>query len=360
MTPQELWSRIKTSAGNDPRWWTTPAGMVAGVALTRALVPERRRTPGMYAAGAGIGGAVGLGGGTLLQAQGQAPERAALKQHAETLLSQDPKQVSATGGNPAAVANAARKAAVLHYEDKPLEYFNGPLDPREINAAKLALGEQNPYPWAKGSAVGTGGTVLGAAAPGAWNWRNQREGLAAMKKADLEQTVKAYTEAAMRTPATRTPATRTPATAAPGAPKTFSPQTTGAAALTATNQRAWERFKKAVFTKQLIKPSLRAGLLAGGLSGAVPGAYQTFGEGSRKKFDEALGWQMRAAHLESMQRFQQASLDEDQRQALQSALDNARHMADKRRSAANWASWFEIGHQGLNPSSWLKSDIPGR
>ena len=342
MTPQELWSRIKTSAGNDPRWWTTPAGMVAGVALTRALVPERRRTPGMYAAGAGIGGAVGLGGGTLLQAQGQAPERAALKQHAETLLSQDPKQVSATGGNPAAVANAARKAAVLHYEDKPLEYFNGPLDPREINAAKLALGEQNPYPWAKGSAVGTGGTVLGAAAPGAWNWRKQREGLAAMKKADLEQTVKAYTEAALRTPAT----------AASGAPKVFSPQTTGAAALTATNQRAWERFKKAVFTKQLIKPSARAGLLAGGLSGAVPGAYQTFGEGSRKKFDEALGWQMRAAHLESMQRFQQASLDEDQRQALQSALDNARHMADKRRSAANWASWFEIGHLG--------SDTPGR
>ena len=95
-----------------------------------------------------------------------------------------------------------------------------------------------------------------------------------------------------------------------------------------------------------------AGLTGGLGTAAGTGGYKKFGEGSRKKFDEALGWQLRAAHLESMQRFQQASLDEDQRQALQSALDNARHMADNRRSAARWTSWFDMG--------WPGSRTPGR
>ena len=97
---------------------------------------------------------------------------------------------------------------------------------------------------------------------------------------------------------------------------------------------------------------MRRNALATFLPATVPLLYQGLGEGSRKKFDEALGWQLRAAHLESMQRFQQASLDEDQRQALQSALDNARHMADNRRSAARWTSWFDMG--------WPGSRTPGR
>jgi hypothetical protein len=335
MTPQELWSRIKTSVGNDPRWWTTPAGMVAGVALTRALVPERRRTPGAYAVGAGIGGAAGLGGGTLLQAQGQAPERAALKQHAETLLSQDPKQVSATGGNPAAVADAARKAAVLHYEDKPLEYFSGPLDPREINAAKLALGEQNPYYRRTGGAAIFVGAAAGAAAPTAVNWIRYRKGLAAAKDADLQAEL-----------------------------KKSNPVT--ANSLRGLKAQDWAR-KVGLLLPNLQNLTVRrlphfiankgflpvvSGLTGGLGTGVGTIGHKFLGEGSRKKFDEALGWQLRAAHLESMQRFQQASLDEDQRQALQSALDNARHMADKRRSAAYWNSWFDMG--------WPGSDTPGR
>ncbi len=330
MTPQELWSRIKTSVGNDPRWWTTPAGMVAGVALTRALVPERRRTPGAYAVGAGIGGAAGLGGGTLLQAQGQAPERAALKQHAETLLSQDPKQVSATGGNPAAVANAARQAARLHYEGKPLEYFSGPLDPREINAAKLALGEQNPYPGARGYVPPTVGLAAGVAAEPAVRWLRYRKDLAEAKAADLKETLGKKPASGPAIPAT-------------------------SADLREVGARSWARTKGLMSSPPGIRWWKRfRGSMAGVTVGTAPlvGRY-AFGDSSQKKFDEALGWQMRAAHLESMQKFQQAALDEDQRQALQSALDNARHMADTRRSAAKWTRWLE-------PEHWLEPAIPGR
>jgi hypothetical protein len=59
----------------DHKFWTTPLGAVAGLALTRSLIPEEERTLTNQAAGTLAGAGVGYAGGSLLNSNRQ-PSRA--------------------------------------------------------------------------------------------------------------------------------------------------------------------------------------------------------------------------------------------------------------------------------------------
>lgn len=72
----------------DPRWFTTPAGAVVGMALTKAIMRDPTRL--QYAIGGGVGGTAGFAGGTyvkhalpsykkeLAESEAQAKQEAAL------------------------------------------------------------------------------------------------------------------------------------------------------------------------------------------------------------------------------------------------------------------------------------------
>jgi len=335
MTPQEIWNSVKTKVGNDPRWWTTPAGMVAGLALTRALAPAKKRTAGVYALGGAAGAVAGMGAGTLLQAQGQKAEQEHLKGQASALLQQDPKTVLRQN-KPDEAKAAARTALGMLYQNKPLGYFKGPLDPQEINAARLTLGQEQSRPGAKGVVPATVGGTLVAGAPPVnrllSNWRRINRDAAAAEEARkmTKEVPLTAEERAARVLAQGADKRKVLKNVAfpPLAPPKGNP--TGLAKWLTQTHRG----------RMLARGVLGTAAVTGAELGYKGYELATGTGGITKRFHEALGWQARAAHLESLQRFQQNTLNEDQKRALQEALDHAREKARERLGAARWSSWF--------------------
>jgi hypothetical protein len=383
MKPQEMWDAVRAKVSDDPRWLTTPAGLVAGLALTRALVPGRKRGPVAYGLGGAAGAAAGFGAGTLWRAEAQAPAREQAQQQAQALGKKNPLEVLETH-KPEEAAGAGRKALQLMHQDKGLDWFKGPLDPQELALARLATDQSDKQPPARGALTTAAFGTAGAAAPPALNWwRNraaataQTEGINKQLASDAADALKPPTPPAPPTPPPPSltppkmrlrgvpPPQPPPPTPPTPPPAPLTPQQISDALLKQRNvgrQALSKTFWRSLFPSAPGKFGGKLGpvrqMLFTGAAAAIPtlaggGGLQLLDKKSlTQRFNETRAWKMRTAHLEALQKFQQAQLSPDQQQALQATLDYVR--GQEHASRASWWKQWLYPTPGNEPAEWRK------
>ena len=373
MAFQDVLDQIKTSAANDPRWWTTPAGMLTGVALTRALVSEKKRTPGAYAVGAGLGGAAGFGAGTLIHPASQAGPRQAAAMAAQSQLGKDPKAVVAALGEKA--PEQMRRALKTYYSDKPLDWFQREVEPGEINAA-LATNSQNgtTYPSAKGIPTTAAGAGAAAAGAGGFNYCGLTRGanrgeskemltaLGEQGKQRIEQLIPRMEAEGQRT------AQQALATIPPGTSQAVIDATVNAAkakamralghveastgnalrqaTLESVADTAWRNVKGRL--RIASRPAGKGAAIGAAAAGTVvlgSAGLRAVGmlDPSKKKFEEALGWAERVKYLKEQLDWKKGTLDEDTEVQMRRLLEHAQNREAHARLSAQVRSWLEIG-----------------